>query len=72
MSVSLSLDKYLTGQESLVKKESAKFNELAEELHKEALNAENQTKEGNAEELKASLDRFNKTCITCHRLFREH
>jgi cytochrome c556 len=71
VSASLSLDNYLAAGE-LSEKETTKFKVLAEELHKEALNAENQAKEGNAEELNASLNRFNQTCITCHRLFREH
>ncbi len=70
VSASRSLDKYIAAGE-LNEKETAKFKTLAEVLHNEAVTAESLAKAGNTEELKVSLGRFNQTCVTCHRLFRE-
>jgi cytochrome c556 len=57
--------------DKLNEKETAKFNELAETLNNEAMNAEKLAKAGSVEELEIALGRFNQTCVDCHRLFRE-
>jgi hypothetical protein len=70
VAVSKTLDQHVVA-EKLNEKETIKFKKLAETLHNEALNAEKLAKLENAEELDASLVRFNQTCVECHRLFRE-
>ncbi len=65
-----SINKYLAN-DKLNEKQTAKFMDLATQLHDEALNAQTEAVANDPEALNMALGRFNQTCVSCHRLFRE-
>ena len=65
-----SINKFLPNDE-LDEEEATKFKALGTQLFEESKNAETAAKSDDPAALEAALDRFNQTCIDCHRLFRE-
>ena len=65
-----SINHYLPDGE-LSEAEVGTFRELALQLQDEALNTQTAMQAGDVEAMNGALDRFNQTCISCHRLFRE-
>lgn len=66
----LSIDRYLPNDE-LSEEEAMVFRDLAVQLYRESRNMEQHIEFEDSDALNAALERFNQTCVDCHRLFRE-